>query len=85
MSVLLDMTKFTKTEKRVLELLMDGNIHSVDEILDSCFEDSFVCTVRNLRPHIYNIRAKVSPSGLLLNFVSNSGRRGGGYQLSRRL
>lgn len=85
MSLMLDMTKFTRTERFIMELLSDGQVHNVDEILRKCVSEDG--TMNNLAPHITSLRKKVSPSGLLIMFVSTKGRNpsGRGYQMTRRL
>lgn len=85
MSLMLDMTKFTKTERFIVELLSDGQVHNVDEILRKCI--SADAESGNLYPHITSLRKKLSPSGLLVTYVAprSLGKSNMGYQMSRRL
>lgn len=85
MSLMLDLTKFTKTERFIVELLSDGQVHNVDEILKKCIDAE--ASSSNLYPHVTALRKKLSPSGILISFVTTNGSRRAckGYQMSRRL
>lgn len=57
---------FTKTETALLDLFGDGQLHSVDELLDvvrTALDDDQVSR-KNLQDHISNIRTKISPMGM---------------------
>ena len=79
----IDMGALTSTERQIIDLLLDGHVHTCEEILLVCFDE--LSAPSNLYPHISNLRKKISDKGLLLSFVIANGRRDKGYQLSRRL
>lgn len=80
----LNLEGFTKTEKKILDLLLDGRVHSMSEIISVCFDEFAISA--NVHPHIHHVRRKLVDKGLLLNFVVTNGReRVRGYQLSRRI
>lgn len=84
-SVLLNMTKFTPIESKIVGLLSDGLVHPAEEMIRDCFDNDVVADEINLRAHLTNVRRKISSSGLLINLVIPNGRRGKGYQMCRRL
>lgn len=57
---------FTETETALLDMFGDGQLHSVDELLQlvrKTLNDDQVSR-KNLQDHISNIRVKISPMGL---------------------
>lgn len=56
------MTKFTPTEKKILELLMDGQGHTKREIFDKCIPDE-LARLSAVNNHLLNLRKKLAPGG----------------------
>jgi DNA-binding response OmpR family regulator len=83
MMIGLDMSEFTFTERRLLEVLSDGRIHTAAELIDKCMDE--LTDVSVLYVHVTNLRKKVTNRGLLLVSMANGCKEGRGYQMSRRL
>jgi len=75
-------TKFTPTETRIYNLLIDGECHRKSEIMQECFDDKLV-SVANLFVHMSNLRKKM-PTGLILDSVTLAGGVRG-YRMSQKL
>ena len=60
---------FTPTEKKLYELLGDGKLHLIPDLIEVCIEDD-LASIGNLRAHISNLRRKL-PAGLLILFSRN--------------
>jgi len=82
---MLNLDKFGRMERRILNVLMDGLIHSPEYIISECMDP--LSEVATVYTHIANIRKKLKGTGLLVNFVKGGGRRraGNGYMLTRSL
>lgn len=78
----IETARFTKTEQRIIDLFMDGRVHSVLEV--ASIIDEFACE-RNVRTHLCKLRKKLDEIGLLISFVISNGSPSRGYQMSRRL
>ena len=71
------MRGFTPTERRIYDMLSDGTLHSVTELM-TVLDDELALPMA-IRPHISKMRAKLSQSGE--DIVS----RDGGYYLARKI
>jgi hypothetical protein len=59
----LDAPVYTPTQKRILAVLADGNMHLRVE-LEACIDDELADKDIGLRMHLSRLRVKLRPSGL---------------------
>lgn len=78
----LNLSELSRTERRLFEALSVGSIVSKEHLLSTCFDDELIDEV-SLRTHIWRLRQKVEPRGLLIHFVSRGDGRG--YLMSRKI
>lgn len=57
----MDLSEFTPTQKRLLEVLSDGMMHSNYELL-GCLNDE-LASIGTVRAHIYYLRTRLRPKG----------------------
>lgn len=57
----MDLSIFTVTERRILDLLSDGKPHRTHSIREKLFDH--LTTMNAVRWHIFNLRAKMEPLG----------------------
>lgn len=62
---------FTPTEKRLLHIFADGQMHSRDELLTALDDD--MATPSALRHHIKRMRKKLEPRGELIMYTIHYG------------
>lgn len=72
--------KFTPTERRILDLLADGQLHNRKEV-HACLDDD-LANPTAIKFHISNMRKKLNPSGYDI-FCAE--RNGGAYRLVQML
>lgn len=54
--------KLTDAERRMVQLLDDGQPHSQEEMMQ-CLYDPEYCTLNNLKVQVHNLRAKLNRVG----------------------
>lgn len=74
--------RLTETEQRLFDVLSDGFVHSIPELLRTCMDDDGFLKTSNILPHISNLRRKIDSQGLVISHVMVNGR---GYQMTRRI
>ncbi len=79
---MLDLTTLTPTQRRLWEILKDGEPHTKDELWKCIGDETSVSS--NLANHISMLREKLKRHGLQVAYVTTRGM-GKRYQMFRRL
>lgn len=64
---------FPGTEKKLLSVLLDGELHTPQELISKCMDN--MSSLQSLRFQLYNIKSKLEPKGFLLCYVVEAGHR----------